>query len=122
MINENSKFHIFDEFVFIINGGEYSAEIIAIEITARDVNTDEIFFSRKGSTSSLDTTSSMAEANRAAVAFVKWDGCTEIDFYPDEDGGSHYCGAPALEKFCSMVKELRELAKRNIVRVDERFF
>lgn len=49
-------------------------------------------FARRGAIHSLDTTYELDDAQRVFSGSIKWDGCSDIDFFPDEEGNNHFCG------------------------------
>jgi hypothetical protein len=40
----------------------------------------------------VDTVYELSEAERSMRGSVKWDGCSNIDFSPDDDVMNHFCG------------------------------
>jgi hypothetical protein len=48
------------------------------------------------------TTYSLDEAQRVVEGYIKWDGCSDITFYPDQGGNVHFCG----EKSAKVIGEL----------------
>lgn len=49
-------------------------------------------YERKGATNSMDTTPNLDEAQRVIEGSIKWDGCSNLNFFPDEKGYVHFCG------------------------------
>ena len=69
------------------------------------------FFERRGATASNDTTNLLDEAQRVFEGTIKWDGCSDIRFYPDEGGYSHYCGRPGACDLGFLMDNAYSLAK-----------
>jgi hypothetical protein len=69
------------------------------------------YYPLKGSNCSYDTTYDTENAQRVVSAYVKWDGCSDIDFYPDSDGNEHYCGKNSAVQLGSVIESVYDFAK-----------
>lgn len=78
---------------------------------------DEIYdppkkqFPKKGATSSNDTTYNLEDAQRVFSGYIKWDGCSDVDFYPDHRGNEHFCGIKAALALGSLLEASYEFAR-----------
>jgi hypothetical protein len=109
----NSSFYIFrahleNEVVVGIEAFRSVGETYPI-----DMADDEAIktFARKGSTDSLDITTDFSEAQRVLEGTIKWDGCSDINFYPDTAGNEHYCGKPVAIELGQVIGESYEFAR-----------
>lgn len=73
---------------------EHWADLTVWEISGRERNNTALFIRKGGD--STDMIEDHAEAARYLVAYIKWDGCSEFRFGPDEPDSSfghfHWCG------------------------------
>lgn len=68
-------------------------------------------FARKGARSSMDTTYELDEAQRVIDGYVKWDGCSDLDFFPDRNGNDHFCGKNNAMGLGLLIGEIYEFAR-----------
>lgn len=68
-------------------------------------------FPRKGETNSLNTTYDLADAQRVLQGYIKWDGCSDIDFFPDHGGNEHFCGKPGAVGLGALIDHAYEFAR-----------
>lgn len=52
----------------------------------------QLSYVKVGSNGNAATTTNLEEAQRVLEGYVKWDGCSDFDFYPDHGGNEHFCG------------------------------
>jgi hypothetical protein len=71
-------------------------------------------YPRKGATSSMDDTQSLADAQRVLSCYVKWDGCSDIDFYPDRKGNEHFCGKKSATEIGLVIDQVYEFARETM--------
>lgn len=69
-----------------------------------------IYYKRKGATCSDDTTTDLNDAQRVFTAYIKWDGCSDFDFYPDRGGNDHFCGKSYAVSLGETIGSAYELA------------
>ena len=67
-------------------------------------------FIRRGSTSSMDTTFDLEEARRMLSGTVKFDGCSDLIFFPDESGYEHFCGRKSASNIGQVIDAVYSLA------------
>lgn len=53
---------------------------------------EHLLFQRKNAENGMDVTGSLDEAERVLEGDVKWDGCSNLNFFPDCGGNEHFCG------------------------------
>lgn len=73
---------------------EYVAQIECYEVLffMEDEDPSIPMYLSRGATNSEDTTANLEKAQKVFEGRVKWDGCSDMRFYPDAEGYSHYCG------------------------------
>ena len=101
-----------------IGTNDYYVDVVAWAVTGEVYEEMEVEFDppkriyeRKGATSSLDTTYDLGEAQRVFEGFIKWDGCSDLTIYPDEDGNNHFCGAQSARSLGLVISAAYDLAK-----------
>jgi len=62
-------------------------------------------------TNSLDTTYFLEDAQRVFEGDIKWDGCSSLNFFPDEGGNEHFCGKNSAVALGSLIGEAYQFAK-----------
>jgi hypothetical protein len=90
----------------------YSVEVEAYTVTGEvlrenfvDYDPPKKTYERVGATSSNDTTYSLEDAKRTFEGWIKWDGCSDIQFFPDEMGNNHFCGKASAVNLGLLVSE-----------------
>lgn len=95
---------------------EHWADVTVWEITARGCEKENTpYFNSKGWTAAGDS-DSHEEAERYLVGYIKWDGCSEFTFSPDEEDGSdfHWCGPNDYKKHFSLLESLYKRSRELI--------
>jgi hypothetical protein len=104
-------------FTFRIESHDYYAEVEVFKIAAWFGPTDRLEYERKGAKSSDDTTDDLDNSQRCISGSIKWDGCSNLRIFPDENF-VHFCGKSAAVEFGELFGRLYELVKERIS-VDE---
>lgn len=81
----------------------YCADVSAFEIVARVEGNPQ--FNRKGATSWPDNVDEIGDAQPYLSGFVKWDGCSDFDFFE-----THFCGPRDYKTHCSLLRYIYERA------------
>ena len=79
----------------------YAAEIIAYD-------DDGPFYQKLGADSSEDTVRDPLQADRYVEGFVKWDGCSHINFGDIDSGYIHICGIRDFTKLVTVIPAIYE--------------
>ena len=68
--------------------------VVGIKAYAREGEDENGFntYVKVGSNGNGTTTINLEEAQRVLEGYIKWDGCSDFDFYPDHGGNEHFCG------------------------------
>lgn len=80
----------FDNYSVSFTKLEYYIQFKVYEAVAWDDSGSH--FATLGADSSSDITQDLRRAQVAISGSIKWDGCADLYFMPDEDGYAHYCG------------------------------
>lgn len=68
-------------------------------------------YERKDSRSSNDQTDNIDEAQRMLEGSVKWDGCSNIQFFPDDGAYTHFCGKNGAMEIGQVLATVYDLAR-----------
>ena len=79
------------------NNGYYveieAFSVVGVEYSKNGVKcTPKNLYPKKGAIHGLDSADSLDEAQRVITGSIKWDGCSDLTFFPDENGYNHFCG------------------------------
>lgn len=78
---------------------------------------DGVYYEREGSTGPLDNpTLKPDEAVMVCNGGIKWDGCSNVHWQPNDPVMMHLCGPEAWEAFAEMTLELPKLALKTMKR------
>lgn len=91
----------------------YVVDVEAFNITGWDENNSPEY-EEKNAMCGSDTTINIDKAKRILVGTIKWDGCSDINFYPDNDGCSHFCGMKSALDLGYILGALYEEAKKTM--------
>lgn len=75
-------------------------------------------FERRGATSGMDTVYNPDEAQRVISGSIKWDGCSNITLFEDEQGFVHFCGKDGAAMYGKLLEEIYNIATAQIPRWD----
>jgi len=64
----------------------------------------------RGAVSGMDTTDDLEQAQRMFTGTIKWDGCSDLNFFPDEDGYEHFCGRKGAIALGELINQAYEIA------------
>lgn len=67
-------------------------------------------YRRRGASSLKHRVRDLNDANRVFTAAIKWDGCSDINFYPDRGGNEQFCGKPCVTNIGCLLGAAYELA------------
>lgn len=100
-------------------------EIYYIKFTVYEtfnMNDDDIFYNRKNASITPDPVYTLEEAEIYLEGSMKWDGCSNIDFFPEDSrkGYKHFCGAASLKMHCDLLQYLYDKSFELMNRVNER--
>jgi hypothetical protein len=65
-----------------------------------------------------DETNDPNKAVRFLIGRIKWDGCADLMFFPDNDRCQHFCGPKDAKRVGQLVDRLYQIAKELIPRWD----
>ena len=68
-------------------------------------------FQLRGKSGIDEITTELNEASRVLEGSIKWDGCSNLDFYPDEEPMYHFCGKGDLTRYTDMLAKVYDLAR-----------
>ena len=71
--------------------GRVSVDFIVYTIIGTD-STGQILFQESMATSRPTIVESTDNAEVCLQGSIKWDGCSDIHFYPQDEGYNHFCG------------------------------
>lgn len=85
-----------------------SVEFFAAEILGRTEDGNAIYWGKDANSFPSDKDAyKVDDAERYVAGFVKWDGCSHVDF-GDENGQLHMCGRGDFNKLAAILAEIYE--------------
>jgi len=88
-----------------------SVEFVVYEVVAWNMDETVRYYERKGAKDSSDHVTDTNEAAMHLKGTIKWDGCSDITFFPDDDGDYHACGRRNATNIGTLIDQLYGMAK-----------
>ena len=95
------KLEKYGDYSIRFDPGEFIVEFQVFKHIAWDAEGYHLYHLRGASTSDKHT-QKYEEADRFIMGSIKWDGCSDLHFFPDEKGHEHFCGEAAATS-CGIV-------------------
>lgn len=95
------------------NADDCHVDVEVFAIAAEDED-EKPLFEKKGSTCSMDVTEDINDAQRVIEGMVKWDGCSHLNFFPDEEGYVHYCGRTSAVQLGELIGLVYDEARKGM--------
>lgn len=70
-----------------------------------------VMFQRRGAPTSPDFVYTTDEAEKYLHGSIKWDGCSDLNFWPDDDGYVHWCGPHDFRKHFQLLETIYRRAQ-----------
>lgn len=94
------------DFLVVETRREYAVSFKVYKCSTYNITDDRPEFFLKKGKSSCETTHLIEQAKIYVDAFIKWDGCMDIDFFPDDEGSEHFCGPDMANELGLVIKHL----------------
>lgn len=95
------------------NEEDCHVDVEVFAIAAEDED-EKPLFERRGATNSMDVTEDIENAQRVFNGMIKWDGCSHLNFFPDEEGYVHYCGKSSAVQLGELVGFVYDKAREEM--------